>query len=351
MKTIFVTGGAGFIGSHTCLSLLQKGYEVYVLDSFINSSKLSLSKVKLILKLKSKDLEKNLHIFKGDIRKKEDLREVFLNLKKLNKSFNSVIHFAGLKSVRDSVLNPIKYWEFNVKGAINLIQVMQEFNCRTIVFSSSASVYGISNKFLLNEKDPINPVNPYATTKSVVEKFLDNLSINSKECWRIANLRYFNPIGAHSSGLIGENPNHIPSNIFPLITKVASKKLKELTVFGDNWPTEDGFAVRDYIHVMDLAEGHISALEYLSSNLPQIINLNVGTGNGISVMQLIERFQTINNVTVPYRISQRREGDVARLVADNSKIKKLLNWQPTRDIEEMCLDGWKWQQLNPDGYK
>ena len=347
MKIILVTGGAGFIGSHTCLSLLQKGYEVHVLDSFTNSSRLALSKVKLILKSKGKDLEKNLHILKGDIRKKEDLREVFLNLQKSNKTFYS----AGLKSVRDSVLNPIKYWEFNVKGAINLLQVMYEFNCRTIVFSSSASVYGISNKLFLNEEDPINPVNPYAETKSVIEKFLHNLSINSNECWRIANLRYFNPIGAHSSGLIGEDPNDMPNNIFPLISKVASKKLKELTVFGDDWPTEDGFAVRDYIHVMDLAEGHINALEYLSSNLPQVVNLNVGTGKGISVMQLIERFQTINKVKVPYVIVGRREGDVARLVADNSKIRKLLNWAPRRNIDSMCFDGWKWQQLNPNGYK
>ena len=351
MKTILVTGGAGFIGSHTCLVLLDRGYEVYVIDSFENSSEISLQRVKLIMNSEKKNIDENLHLFKGDIRKTDDLRKLFTKLNHKGKSFSAVIHFAGLKSVRDSVLNPIRYWDFNVKGTINLVHIMNEFKCRTIVFSSSASVYGNSNKSFLKEDDPIKPVNPYAMTKSTVENFLNNLSSISNENWRIANLRYFNPIGSHHSGLIGEDPNDIPNNIFPIITKVASGKLKLLEVYGNDWPTEDGFGVRDYIHIMDLAEGHINTLEYLFENQAQIINLNIGTGKGISVMELIEKFQNTNKVNVPYVIAARREGDVARLVADNTKTKKLLNWEPKRNIEDMCIDGWNWRKLNPNGYE
>ncbi len=351
MKTILVTGGAGFIGSHTCLVLIERGYEVYVFESFQNSSEISLKRVSLILKSMGNDLYKNLHLFKGDIRKKEDLINLFKKVKSQGKSFSAVIHLAGLKSVRDSILHPIKYWEFNVQGTINLVQVMNAFNCRTIVFSSSASVYGTTNKLFLNEDDPIKPINPYAMTKFVIEKFLNDLSLNSKDIWKVANLRYFNPIGAHCSGLIGEDPTGNPNNIFPLITDVAAGKLKQLEVYGNDWPTLDGFGVRDYIHVMDLAEGHINTLEFIYKNVPQVINLNIGTGKGVSVLELIEKFQTINNVNVPYIIGPRREGDVARLIADNTKIKKLLHWEPRRNIETMCIDGWIWRKQNPNGYE
>ena len=353
MKKILVTGGAGFIGSHTCLVLLQKGYEIFVIDSFINSSRESLKNVlKIIDEDKNSSFSKKLHVFEGDIRNRELLDDIF------NKSrsdghgngIKGVIHFAGLKAVEESVNNPFLYWKSNIFGSVNLFDVMHKNNCHTLVFSSSASIYGKNLKEKIDENSLINPINPYGTTKMVIERLLEDLQRSFDLSWRIANLRYFNPIGAHQSGLIGENPVGIPNNIFPYITKVALGTLKEVRIFGDDWPTIDGTGVRDYIHVMDLAEGHIKALEFLFENKPNIINMNLGTGKGSSVLELINTFQNVNNVKIPYVFNSRRSGDVASLVANNSLAKKLLKWEPNRSLSQMCKDGWKWQFKNPEGY-
>ena len=351
MQRILVTGGAGFIGSHTCLSLLQKGYDVVVLDSFFNSSPASISSVINILKNQNETNISNIEIIRGDIRDEEFLKNIFSLSQDSGSPISAVLHFAGLKSVGESVSNPLLYWDVNVNGSLKLLSVMDKYECRTIVFSSSATIYGISNKKQLSEDTNISPINPYGTTKATVEKLLFDTYNSSFDKWRIANLRYFNPIGAHFSGMIGESPLGIPNNIFPYITQVAAGNLKELTVFGNDWPTRDGTGVRDYIHVMDLAEGHIAALEYLFGKNPQTVNFNIGTGEGFSVLELINAFETVNNLKIPYRISDRRSGDVASVIADNSFALSCLDWSPKRSLEQMCLDGWKWQSLNPNGYE
>ena len=350
MKRVLVTGGAGFIGIHTCLLLLEQNFEVYVIDSCINSSEKALERLALILSLNKKEFQKKLKFFKVDIRNKTKIYEIFSNFQRANIYFDAVIHFAGLKSVANSVNNPIEYWDVNVKGTINLLDIMNKFDCNTIVFSSSASIYGSTHSNLLDEDSEINPFNPYALTKSVIEKFLNNIFMSSNKKWRIANLRYFNPIGAHESGLIGEDPRDKPNNLFPLITMVALGKLNALKVFGNDWPTKDGTGVRDYIHVMDLADGHVKTLNYLNEEEPQILNLNLGTGQDVSVIELIETFEKVNRISIPYSYAQRRDGDVARLVADNSLALNKLDWRPNRSLEEMCSDGWNWSKLNPQGF-
>ena len=345
---ILVTGGAGFIGSHTCLSLMQRGYEIIVIDSFVNSNEVSLDRVIKILKRNSSN--KNLYIktLRSDIRDEKKLIKLFSESQKEGNPIKAVFHFAGLKSVRESVLNPLLFWDVNVNGAIKLFQVMDRYECRTIVFSSSASIYGSSNSNPILEDTKIKPISPYGKTKAAVEQLLNDIYSDK---WRIANLRYFNPIGAHRSGLIGEAPMNVPSNIFPYLTQVAAGTLEKLTVFGNNWPTKDGTGVRDYIHVMDLAEGHIAALEYLLKGEPQIINMNLGTGLGTSVLELINIFESTNKIKIPYVFSSRRKGDVPTLIADNSLAISSLDWSPKRGLNEMCADAWKWQSLNPYGYK
>tara|TARA_B100000579_G_C22801494_1_gene840156 strand:- start:406 stop:1458 length:1053 start_codon:yes stop_codon:yes gene_type:complete len=347
---VLIAGGAGFIGSHTCLALLQKGYDLIVVDSYINSNKKSLEKVIDILKLNTRIENVDIKIINADIRDNEVLEGIFLDNEKSDNPIEAVIHFAGLKSVRESVLNPLLYWNANVNSAINLFTVMNKFNCRTIVFSSSANVYGLKKNTLISEQCDLNPINPYGRTKVAIEHLLNDLYNSNPEKWRIANLRYFNPIGAHSSGMIGESPIGIPNNIFPYITQVASGKLKELNIYGNDWPTSDGTGVRDYIHVMDLAEGHISALDYLINSNNQIINLNLGTGIGTSVLELVNTFESVNNLTIPLRFTSRRKGDSCKVIADNSLAISCLNWYPRRDIRQMCIDGWKWQSSNPNGY-
>ena len=233
---------------------------------------------------------------------------------------------------------------------MNLLSIMETYDCNTIVFSSSATIYGFSNKNPINEDALIDPINPYGHTKSSIELILGDLYKSLPSKWRIANLRYFNPIGSHYSGLIGEDPLGVPNNIFPFITQVATQRIRKLNVFGDDWPTKDGTGVRDYIHVMDLADGHIQAFEFLKCDKPQVLNLNLGTGIGTSVLELINVFQIVNKISIPYIISDRRAGDVAELVANNLLAKKLINFQPKRSLEDMCRDGWKWQSLNPSGY-
>ncbi len=349
MKRILVTGGVGFIGSHTCYSLLENNFNLCVIDSLVNSNIKSLEKIKYIFKKKKIDISAKLEFLKGDLKDKIFLDGVFKNAEQQKKPFDGVIHFAGLKAVAESVAKPFLYWENNVIGSFNLINSMEKYDCKTIVFSSSATVYGASTKRVLNEVSKINPINPYGSTKIAIENLLNDISMSLKKEWKIAILRYFNPIGAHNSGLLGENPLQKPNNIFPIIINSAFEN-KTMKVFGDDWPTHDGTCIRDYIHVEDLAEGHVKALKHLFQNKSQNITLNIGTGKGISVLELIKTFQEINSVKVPYVIEKRREGDVCKLIADNSKAKNILNWSPQKSLNEMCQDGWQWKCLNPNGY-
>ena len=347
---ILVTGGSGFIGSHTCLNLLEKGYFLTILDSNINSSYKSILRFSKILK-GGKDLFKNFIFEKGDIRDELFLKNVFTNATKQNKKIDAVIHFAGLKAVAESVINPIKYWENNVVGTLNLLKEMKLHNCKNIVFSSSATVYGNSSPTPFFESYSIDPTNPYGNTKATIEYMLEDFYRSSKEFLRVGILRYFNPIGAHDSGLLGEDPNGIPNNLFPYICKVAQKKYNHLSIFGNDWPTKDGTCVRDYIHIMDLADAHSCTLEYLIKENPQIVKLNIGSGSGTSVLELVQKFIEVNKFDVPYKFCDRRKGDVSTIVASNEKAISLLNWYPKKNLEDMCRDGWKWQRMNPNGYE
>ena len=350
MKSILVTGGTGFIGSHTCLLLLEKGYEIFIIDSFFNSSAKSIEKVALILKNKGVDVYGKIHLVKGDIKNLEDIEKVFETSLKLNKLIEAVIHFAGLKSVSESIIKPILYWENNVAGTLNLLKTMDKFDCNNIVFSSSATVYKANSNKLLFENDICEPINPYGYTKLTVERILNDFFNSNPLKWRIASLRYFNPVGAHQSGLIGEDPLGKPNNIYPQITRVAIGKLEEIKIYGSDWPTPDGTGIRDYIHVMDLAEGHLAALNYLITEKPQFLIVNLGTGKGTSVLELINTFEKVNAVKIPYCFVNRRKGDYSFVVADNSIAKRKLKWEPKRNILDICKDGWAWQMKNPNGY-
>ncbi len=350
MLNILVTGGCGFIGSHTVFALLKKGYRVFIFDSHFNSSILVYERLRNMIRKVDKSLVFNLEYLKGDLRIYEDVERLFKKAKKEGKDIHAVIHFAGLKAVNESIKKPLLYWDSNVLGSINLLKVMQNYSCKNLIFSSSATIYANPEKQKINESFSIKPINPYGNTKATIENFLKDIYQSELGEWRIINLRYFNPIGAHSSGMIGEDPKGKPNNIFPLILKVASKRIKELKIFGKDWNTYDGTCIRDYIHVMDLADGHIAACEYLSSNKSQISSFNIGTGKGYSVLELIETFQSVNNIKVPYSFAGRRKGDQEYVVADNNKIVSTLNWSPKRNIKDMCRDGWKWQKSNPNGY-
>tara|TARA_B100000212_G_scaffold76991_1_gene54565 strand:- start:5445 stop:6500 length:1056 start_codon:yes stop_codon:yes gene_type:complete len=343
MKRILITGGVGFIGSHTIILLLQKGFDLIIIDSFINSYKKNIEEIKnLISRINNQFLE-NIKFIECDIRDKKHLNQIFLSSSNSGNPIEAVIHFAGLKAVGESVKNPLFYWEINVGGSINLFKIMDDFDCKTIVFSSSATIYHNISKGLLDENCEINPLSPYGKTKATIEKILETLYESESNKWNVANLRYFNPIGAHESGLIGENPKGIPNNLFPYINEVAIGRRNKLKIFGNDWPTFDGTGVRDYIHVMDLAEGHISALEFLLSKKGNYVNLNLGTSKGTSVLQLIETFEKVNNCKINYEFAERRSGDIASSIADNKLAISLLNWKPKRSIEDMCKDGWRWQ--------
>lgn len=350
MSRILVTGGAGFIGSHICLLLLERGFEVIVIDSFVNSSIKSLNRVQSILSKTNSENFKNLIIIKGDLNNINDIKKIFESSIKENKPIEAVIHLAGLKSVRESFLQPLKYWENNLVCSINLLKIMDQSNCRNIVFSSSATVYKNKLNELLKENDICDPVNPYGQTKLAVDQLLKNVYQSAPLEWKIASLRYFNPVGAHVSGLIGEDPLGEPNNLFPRIIKVASGKLEKIKIFGSDWLTPDGTGIRDYIHIMDLADGHISVLNYLLNKKPQILTLNLGTGKGTSVLQLIKIFEKVNKVEIPYSFEDRRQGDNAFVVADNSLAVSILEWFPKGNIEQICADGWNWQLKNPNGY-
>ena len=349
METVLITGGNGFIGSHVCTSLLKSGYRVIILDSLINSSINTIKKISEICKLNQDEFARQIKFVKGDIRDNVTLDEIFISEKRNKTPIESVIHLAGLKSIKDSLSFPLEYWDVNVYGSINLLKMMRRHECFQIVFSSSASIYGIHDDGLVDESSNINPINTYANTKLTVENFLNQIFESEPDKWKIACLRYFNPIGAHSSGLIGENPKGNPNNIFPHLMRVASGKDQIFNIFGGDWPTKDGTGIRDYIHVMDLAEGHLASLQFLKINVSQIMYLNLGTGKGTSVLDLIKTFEEVNKCKIPFQITKRREGDVCFLVANNECALNTLNWSPTRNLEDMCRDGWKWQNCFSDG--
>lgn len=337
LMKILVTGGAGYIGSHTCVELLNAGYEVVILDNFYNSSPEVLKRIK---ELTGKDFT----FCECDIRDREGLDKVFAENK-----IDAVIHFAGLKAVGESVRKPLEYYENNVGGTVTLCEAMRDAGCKRIVFSSSATVYGMNNPSPLNETMKIGgTTNPYGTTKYMIELILQDLYTSDKD-WSVALLRYFNPIGAHESGRIGENPNGIPNNLMPYITQVAVGKLDHLNVFGNDYDTPDGTGVRDYIHVVDLALGHIKAVEKIASSKGVCI-YNLGTGVGYSVLDVVKAFEKTSGKEIKYEIVPRRPGDLATVYSDPTKAKKELGWVAERGLEKMCEDSWRWQKNNPEGY-
>ncbi|MEQ9091226.1 MAG: UDP-glucose 4-epimerase GalE [Balneola sp.] len=333
---ILVTGGAGYIGSHTVLELLELGNEVIVVDNLSNSSKESLIRVKSIT-------GKAPIFYKQDLLDKPALENVFSN-----HEIESVIHFAGYKAVGESVQKPMMYYQNNLDSTLILCEVMKKFEVKNLVFSSSATVYGDPESVPITEESSLSATNPYGRTKLFIEYILKDL-YTSDDSWNIALLRYFNPVGAHKSGLIGEDPNDIPNNLMPYVSQVAVGKLKQLSVFGDDYPTPDGTGVRDYIHVVDLALGHLKAIDKLRS-APGLVIYNLGTGKGTSVLDMIKAFENASGKTVDYKIGPRRSGDIATCYADPAKAENELGWKAERGIKEMCEDAWKWQSENPNGY-
>ena len=336
--SILVTGGAGYIGSHTVVELQNAGYEVVVLDNLSNSSEKSLERVSAIT-------GKQVPFYKADIQDREALNRIF-DAEKID----SCIHFAGLKAVGESVAKPWEYYQNNIAGTLTLVDVMRKHHVKNIIFSSSATVYGDPAVIPITEECPKGQcTNPYGWTKSMLEQILSDMQKADPE-WNVVLLRYFNPIGAHKSGTIGENPNGIPNNLMPYITQVAVGKLKQLNVFGDDYDTPDGTGVRDYIHVVDLAKGHVKALKKLQDNSGLSI-YNLGTGKGYSVLDIVKNFEKATGITIPYVIAPRRPGDIATCYADASKAKAELSWEAENDILEMCADSWNWQSKNPNGYE
>ena len=347
---LLITGGTGFIGSHTCLLLLERGYDLVIYDSFINSSEKVLDRLRNILKFNNDYFNKRVSVIKGDMRDKKKLRELFSTFELKGKAIKGVLHLAGLKSVSESIINPLEYWDVNLSGTKNLLSSMIEFNCKTLLFSSSATIYGSTASGKINEDHFINPINPYGKTKAAVENLLTDL-YQSDDKWSIASLRYFNPVGAHSSGLIGEDPMGIPTNLFPLIRNVAAGRIEKLKVFGSDWPTTDGTGVRDYIHVNDLAEGHCDAINYLiRSKNGELLKLNLGTGEGHTVLEVINTFTKVIGKIIPFEFVERRSGDNGISIADPSLAKSILGWEAKNSLFDMCKDSWNWQKNNPRGY-
>lgn len=339
---ILITGGAGYIGSHTLVELANANYDFIVYDNLSNSSQESLKRVEKII---GKSIT-FINFINGDIRDTQKLKEVFSNHR-----IDSVIHFAGLKTVGVSVQEPLEYYDNNVVGTLRLLEVMQEFGCKKIVFSSSATVYGDPATTPILENFPVGgTTNPYGTSKYMIERILEDLYV-SDNTFKIVILRYFNPVGAHKSGTIGEDPNGIPNNLMPFISQVAVGKREYLSVFGSDYDTYDGTGVRDYIHVVDLAYGHVKAIDYLNNheNIKPLI-VNLGTGTGYSVLDVVKAFEKASGKKVPYKLVDRRAGDIAKCYADPSYAKELLGWVAKRTLDEMCEDSWRWQSNNPNGY-
>lgn len=334
---VLVTGGAGYIGSHTCVELINAGVDVVIVDNFYNCKKSSISRIRALV-------DKDFKYYECDIRDREGMDAIFKKEK-----IESVIHFAGLKAVGESVHKPLEYFDNNVNGTLVLLDVMRNNGCKKIVFSSSATVYGMNNVSPLTEDMTVGGVtNPYGRTKYMIECILQDLYVSDNE-WSICLLRYFNPIGAHKSGTMGEDPNGIPNNLMPYITQVAIGKREKLNVWGNDYDTHDGTGVRDYIHVVDLALGHVKAVEKVEKEEGLFI-YNLGTGKGYSVLDVVKAFEKASGVEIPYAIGPRRDGDIATCYSDPSKAFKELGWKAERDIEEMCEDSWRWQSQNPNGY-
>ncbi|MFP3844100.1 UDP-glucose 4-epimerase GalE [Priestia filamentosa] len=335
--TILVTGGAGYIGSHTCVELLNSGHDIAVLDNLSNSSEEALTRVKEIT-------GKDFPFYNVDLLDKEGVEKVFEE-----NNFTAVIHFAGLKAVGESVAIPLRYYHNNLTGTFILCEAMQKHNVKNIVFSSSATVYGVPEKSPITEDFPLSATNPYGQTKLMLEQVLGDIA-NADPEWSVVLLRYFNPFGAHESGQIGEDPKGIPNNLMPYVTQVAIGRLEKLSIFGNDYPTKDGTGVRDYIHVVDLADAHVKALHKANED-KGVHAYNVGTGTGYSVLEMVKAFEKVSGKEVPYQFSPRRPGDIATCFADPTKAYKELNWKATRGLEDMCRDSWKWQSQNKDGYR
>ena len=339
MKTVLVTGGAGYIGSHTCVELLEEGFQVTVIDNLSNSSREALDRVEKITK-------KSVQFIEGDIRDLQLMSELLKST-----SFDAVIHFAGLKAVGESVEQPLKYFDNNIYGTQVLLQAMEDTGLRNLVFSSSATVYGEPASVPIDESFPLTAVNPYGRTKLVIEDMLRDMGIADSR-WNAVLLRYFNPAGAHKSGLIGEDPSDIPNNLMPYVTQVAVGKLEKLSVFGSDYPTHDGTGVRDYIHVVDLARGHLAALRKIQAQ-PElgVQAYNLGTGKGYSVLDMVEAFKQASGKDIPYQLVDRRPGDAAICYADPGYAAKELGWKAELGLEDMTADAWRWQSNNPTGYR
>jgi UDP-glucose 4-epimerase len=334
---VLVTGGSGYIGSHTCIELIKAGYEVIVVDSLYNSSIEPLKRIEKLYDCKIK-------FYQSDVRDEERIRAIF------NENvFEAVIHFAGLKAVGESVLNPIEYYNVNVGGAFNIIKIMNENNCKKFVFSSSATVYGKPKHVPIKEDSALMAASAYGRTKLMVEDFLRDISF-SDNAWSIGILRYFNPVGAHHSGLIGEDPNKVPNNLMPYISQVAVGNLKKLNIFGNDYKTHDGTGVRDYIHVVDLAKGHVKTIKSLIDK-PKFLTVNLGTGRGYSVLEIIKAFEKASGQKIPYQIAPRRDGDIDSYYADTNYAKESIDWEADLNLDQMCQDAWRWQSINPNGYK
>lgn len=334
---ILLTGATGYIGSHTWLELLGAGIRVVGIDNFINSSPLALSRIESLAGQKLEFLD-------GNVCDQTFLEAVFKTY-----PIKGVIHFAALKAVGESVEQPLRYYQNNLAGLFTLLEVMQSNDCKNFVFSSSATVYGDPSVVPINEQSPVCPTNPYGQTKLMSEQVLRDLEV-SDPSWRVAYLRYFNPVGAHESGMIGEDPRGIPNNLTPLVARVAAGRMPELKVYGNDWPTPDGTGVRDYIHVVDLAQAHVKAVEYLLSKHPSL-TVNLGTGIGYSVLDVLKAYGELVGRDIPYRVVDRRSGDIATCYADPSLAEKLLGWKAKLGLEQMCADSWRWQSQNPMGYE